>query len=187
MLLCSQQISDQTTRANNYYCYQNSSTLQITLSSSAHTAWQSTSNCSVQQCNISLDNDNNCRSSSIPCCNYLSFNSTSDCAPGILCSILQPCNNVILSCGSNDFVSFVNSCCTPQPVCLPILLTSFCRSGWFNTGSMINTRAWHTASVLTNETVSVTGKSSGYSLQSSVELYDPLTGSWTKTGSMNNP
>ncbi|CAF4448156.1 unnamed protein product [Rotaria socialis] len=120
---------NQTTRANNYFGYQNSSTVQITLSSSAHTAWQSTSNCSVQQCNISLNNDNNCRSSSIPCYNYLSFNSTSYCAPGILCSILQSCYNVALSCGSNDFVCIVNSCCTPQPVCLPILFTSFCPPG----------------------------------------------------------
>ncbi|CAF4343968.1 unnamed protein product, partial [Adineta steineri] len=56
---------------------------------------------------------------------------------------------------------------------------------WFYTGNMTNARYWHTASVLSNGKVLVTGGDNGNSLNS-VELYDPSTGTWTTTGSMTN-
>jgi len=60
---------------------------------------------------------------------------------------------------------------------------------WTMTGSMNNDRLAHTASVLTNGKVLVTGGFNSnyynYSLNTT-ELYDPSTGVWTLTGSMNN-
>ena len=58
--------------------------------------------------------------------------------------------------------------------------------GWSNTGSMNNGRYYHTASVLTNGKVLVTGGYNGSIYLSSAQLYDPLTGTWTNTGNMNN-
>ncbi|CAF4314768.1 unnamed protein product [Rotaria sordida] len=52
---------------------------------------------------------------------------------------------------------------------------------------MINVRYGHTASVLTNGKVLVTGGwGSIVDSVNSTELYDPSTGTWTMTGSMNN-
>ena len=53
---------------------------------------------------------------------------------------------------------------------------------WTATGSMIEARASHTATLLPNNKVLVAG-GSGTGL-ASAELYDPITGSWTSTGSM---
>jgi WD40 repeat protein len=50
---------------------------------------------------------------------------------------------------------------------------------------MHQTRWHHTASVLTNGKVLVTGGFSDTSLNST-ELYDPSTGNWTTTGSMHH-
>ena len=55
--------------------------------------------------------------------------------------------------------------------------------GWVNTGSMNNARDLHTASVLTNGKVLVTGGWNS-SILNSAELYDPSTGTWTITGNM---
>ena len=52
--------------------------------------------------------------------------------------------------------------------------------GWYDTGNMNYRRGWHTASVLTNGKVLVTG---GY--LNSAELYDPSTGVWNVTSNMN--
>ncbi|CAF3829490.1 unnamed protein product [Rotaria sp. Silwood1] len=57
---------------------------------------------------------------------------------------------------------------------------------WTMTGSMNNKRYLHTACVLTNGKVLVTGGETGSSELNSAELYDPSTGSWTLTDSMNN-
>ncbi len=57
--------------------------------------------------------------------------------------------------------------------------------GWSDTGSLNKTRGWHTASVLTNGKVLVTGGSNGIVNFNSAELYDPSTGVWTVTGNMN--
>ncbi|CAF3884692.1 unnamed protein product [Rotaria sp. Silwood1] len=60
---------------------------------------------------------------------------------------------------------------------------------WTITGSMHDARFGHTASVLTNGKVLVTGGAStspNTNYLNSAELYDPVTGIWTTTGSMNN-
>ncbi|CAF3744959.1 unnamed protein product [Rotaria sp. Silwood1] len=50
---------------------------------------------------------------------------------------------------------------------------------------MNSARYDHTASVLTNGKVLVTGGQNGISSLNSAKLYDPSTGTWTMTGSMN--
>ncbi|CAF3087356.1 unnamed protein product, partial [Rotaria sp. Silwood2] len=119
----------QTTTAPNYYCNVNNDAVKFTLSSSSHSAWQQTSNCSLQQCNTTSNDNNNCRLSSTPCFSYYTLNNTGHCAPGILCSILEPCDNITYNCASNACVCIVNSCCLPQAVCLPLRFINFCKSG----------------------------------------------------------
>jgi type II secretory pathway component GspD/PulD (secretin) len=51
---------------------------------------------------------------------------------------------------------------------------------------MINQRVYHTASVLLNGKVLVSGGYSDSNYINSAELYDPSSGIWTATGSMNN-
>ncbi|CAF1477256.1 unnamed protein product [Rotaria sp. Silwood1] len=122
-------VQGQTTIAPNYYCNDNNDVVQFTLSPSPHSAWQPTLNCSLQQCNTSSNDNNNCRSSSTPCYNYYTLNNVSYCAPGILCSILEPCDNITYNCASNTSVCVVNSCCSPQAVCLPLSSMNFCKLG----------------------------------------------------------
>ncbi|CAF3577643.1 unnamed protein product [Rotaria sp. Silwood1] len=69
------------------------------------------------------------RSSSTPCFYYFMLNKTSYCAPGILCSILEPCNNITFTCASATSVCVVNSCCSPQAVCVPWSATNLCKTG----------------------------------------------------------
>jgi N-acetylneuraminic acid mutarotase len=57
--------------------------------------------------------------------------------------------------------------------------------GWSKSGSMINARFDHTATVLQNGKVLVAGGYNGSHVISSAELYDPSTGTWTTTGSMS--
>lgn len=58
-------------------------------------------------------------------------------------------------------------------------------SGSFSaTGSMTNTRMNHTATLLTNGKVLITGGGSPGSVLASAEIYDPTTGIFTATGSM---
>ena len=53
-------------------------------------------------------------------------------------------------------------------------------------GNLHQGRAWHTASVLNNGQVLVTGgMDDGFFVINSSELYDPSTGSWTTVNSMN--
>ncbi|CAF4958417.1 unnamed protein product, partial [Rotaria sp. Silwood1] len=56
---------------------------------------------------------------------------------------------------------------------------------WTLTSYMNEPRSDHTASVLTNGKVLVTGGCYG-DCGNSTELYDPSTGNWTTTASMNN-
>jgi hypothetical protein len=56
---------------------------------------------------------------------------------------------------------------------------------WAGTGSMIQGRNGHTATLLTNGKVLVAGGYSNNVSIASSELYDPATGLWTSTGSMN--
>ncbi|CAF2132567.1 unnamed protein product [Rotaria magnacalcarata] len=180
--------------------------VEFTLSSSPHSGSQPALNCSLTQCSSGSNNPIDCLQSSTPCFGYRNINNMSYCAPGILCSILESCNNINYSCTSNTSVCVVNSCCSPQAVCLPVSLVNLCKSGWINTGSMNNARYDHTASVLTNGKVLVAGGSyagapmnstefgkvlvagGSYNNQvlNSAELYDPSAGVWTVTGSMNN-
>ena len=100
------------------------------LSSSPHSAVQPTSNCLLQQCHVSSNNNNNdCRSLSTPCYDYRTVNNTSYCAPGVLCSILEARNNINYKCSSNTSVCIINSCCSPQAVCLPLSWINFCKLG----------------------------------------------------------
>ncbi|CAF1375874.1 unnamed protein product [Adineta steineri] len=119
----------QTTQLPNYSCSENNASIQFTLSSLSHSAWNSTSSCSLQQCNTSLNGNNNCLSSSTPCYDYRTINNISYCAPGILCSILERCNNITKICSSNNSICIANSCCSPQAVCLPFLATYMCKTG----------------------------------------------------------
>ncbi len=119
----------QTTEAPNYSCNESNNVVKFTLFSAPHSAWQPALNCSLQQCYENSNNNNTCRSSSTPCFDYRTVNNSSYCAPGILCSILEPCDNMTLICASNTSICVVNSCCSQQPICLPLLLTNFCISG----------------------------------------------------------
>ncbi|CAF4099959.1 unnamed protein product, partial [Adineta steineri] len=177
-------VKGQTTQLPNYSCSENNATIQFTLSSSSHSASNSTSSCSLQQCNTSLNNNDNCRSSSTPCFDYRTINNISYCAPGILCSILERCDNITQTCSSNNSICVINSCCSSQAVCLPFLATRMCKTGWFSTGNMSAARYGHTASVLLNGLVLVTGGFDFSNYLNSVELYDPSTGTWTTTGSI---
>ncbi|CAF1482499.1 unnamed protein product, partial [Adineta steineri] len=55
---------------------------------------------------------------------------------------------------------------------------------WTITGNLSVARYSHTATVLANGSVLVTGGYTGSTYLSSAELYNPSTGTWTSTGSM---
>ena len=111
-----------------YSCSETDFTFEFTLSlSSHHSASQPTTHCSLKTCNISSNsNISSCRSPLTPCFDYRTSNYKSYCAPGILCSLLEPCDNITQSCASNTSVCIINSCCSIQTVCLPLPLTSLC-------------------------------------------------------------
>ena len=57
---------------------------------------------------------------------------------------------------------------------------------WTATGALNTTHSSHTATLLPNGKVLLTGSDTGYgSGGSSAELYDPATGTWTATGALN--
>ncbi|CAF0843424.1 unnamed protein product [Adineta ricciae] len=56
---------------------------------------------------------------------------------------------------------------------------------WTSTGNMKVARGYHTASMLSNGTILVTGGWNGIYSLDITELYDPSTGIWTATGNMN--
>src|SRR5436190_625278 len=61
---------------------------------------------------------------------------------------------------------------------------------WSITGSLITARYWHTASLLQNGKVLVAaGSDEGdlFTALASAELYDPDTGTWSKTASLSDP
>ncbi|CAF1680423.1 unnamed protein product [Adineta ricciae] len=63
-------------------------------------------------------------------------------------------------------------------------LCLFCLE-WQSTGNMSVARHVHTASILSNGKVLVTGGWTGSVSLNSAELYDPSTGNWTTTGTMS--
>lgn len=67
--------------------------------------------------------------SSTPCFDYRTINNTRYCAPAIQCSILEPCDNITHGCTSYNFVCVINSCCSPQAVCVPSVAINLCPSG----------------------------------------------------------
>jgi hypothetical protein len=119
----------QSTLVPNYSCDQDNDTVGFTLSPSPHSGWEPTSNCLLQQCVLSSNNNDSCRSSSTPCFDYRTINNTCFCAPGILCAILEPCNSTTYTCESDALVCVVNSCCSPPAICIPSSWTDFCILG----------------------------------------------------------
>lgn len=75
-------------------------------------------------------------------------------------------------------------------LCIVLLSTTLCfgqTGNWTATGSMSNAREKHTATLLLNGKVLVTGSfNNSGGVLSSAELYDPSTGIWTETGNMNS-
>ncbi|CAF1183189.1 unnamed protein product [Adineta ricciae] len=122
-------LKDQTAASLSYSCAYRNTSVQFTLLTSAHSASNSASSCSLQQCNGTSADNQTCSLSPTPCFDYRTMNNISYCAPGVDCSVLQPCDNVTHSCASNDSVCIVNSCCSPSAVCLPVLTTEFCSRG----------------------------------------------------------
>src|SRR5215467_897320 len=56
---------------------------------------------------------------------------------------------------------------------------------WASTGSLNTARGYHTATLLPNGKVLVAGGANGGPSLATVELYDPATGAWTTTGTLN--
>ena len=57
---------------------------------------------------------------------------------------------------------------------------------WTPTGSLITSRSGHTATLLLDGKVLVTGGNHNSSVTATAELYDPASGVWTATGNMHN-
>ena len=121
------QLIGQTTQADGYYCPVGSINVRVQSSSMSHSARDYLSGCSRSLCN-SRNTTYSCRLSSTPCFDYRTANNVSYCAPGILCSILEPCNNITGTCSQNNSIFVVNSCCQPKAVCLPSLYISLCQA-----------------------------------------------------------
>ncbi len=65
---------------------------------------------------------------------------------------------------------------TGLPVCPP--------PSWASTGAMLMTRQNHTATLLPDGKVLVTGGYDGFSFTTMAEVYDPASGTWSATGAM---
>lgn len=110
----------------NYFCNVENNQVGFSSSSSYHSAWNSTMNCVLSECNSI---NSSCRSSSTPCFRYQTISNGSICAPGVLCSLLEICDNITYRCSSNNSICVRNSCCSSSYICLPKILTNFCSSG----------------------------------------------------------
>lgn len=107
-----------------YTCSANNATAEFSsvAPTFSHSAWNSTENCSLTQCQTST---HDCRSSQTHCFDYRTVNNISYCAPASDCFILEACNG---TCSSNLFVCVINTCCRPKARCLPLFLTTLCPS-----------------------------------------------------------
>ena len=56
---------------------------------------------------------------------------------------------------------------------------------WTLTGSMVNARVWHTATVLADGRVLIAGGVTGGGASATAEIYDAVMGTFSPTGSMN--
>src|SRR5437870_11093564 len=74
-------------------------------------------------------------------------------------------------------------------VCLPASAIPAHAQQWSQTGSLGTARSQHTASLLANGKVLVVGGISALnpccSMTATAELYDPVTGQWSATGSLS--
>ena len=110
-------------------CSVNYSTINLELLSTPHSGWEPLSNCSLSLCNFGSSNITNssCLTPSASCFDYRSRNNTSYCAPGAICSLMEPCN-MTGECSTNTSVCVINSCCASRKVCLPLQWISLCSS-----------------------------------------------------------
>jgi N-acetylneuraminic acid mutarotase len=133
----------------------------------------------------------------------------------VTCSELVSCGSSNNVCDNPDHICVSHPRCHSLPVCYPVsmidqrlcppievtnstitstttvtsttaTITTTQNRRWLNTASMNITRSSHTASVLTNGKVLVTGGSNGFSALNDTELYDPSTDSWTIIGNLND-
>ena len=92
---------------------------------------------------------------------------------------ILPNGKVLVAGGDNSTTESMNSAELYDPL----------TGNWSITGKMHNTRMCHTATVLLNGKVLVNGGDDYYSTSgltlATAELYDPLTGNWSKTGDMS--
>jgi len=104
-------------------------------------------------------------------------------ARGSHTATLLPNGEVLVAGGvSNGSSPWSNSCATTAELYNPST------GQWTTTGSMTKTRASHTATLLNDGSVLVAGglcNGGGAYADNSAELYDPSTGTWKATGSMN--
>lgn len=117
-----------TIQSSNYTCRETDVNLQFTIVQTNHSAWQPATSCARSLCDIISNDESSCRSYSAPCFAYQSLNFGRMCAPAFLCSVLEPCNQVNFSCSSNSSICVINSCCSPQAVCLPSTSIKYCVS-----------------------------------------------------------
>lgn len=120
--------SGQTTTARDNHCIEMNNEIEFSQSSLPHSEYQFVLNCSLAKCSLNSNGNNSCKSSSTPCFDYRSYDNNSYCAPGVLCDILETCNNITRSC-ANGVIGIVKSCCSPRAICLPLIATSFCPLG----------------------------------------------------------
>ena len=114
---------------SNYLCTGNDGYIQFSSLQVAHSAVQPSTNCSLSECTTFANTENICLAATAPCYSYRMANGSQFCAPGILCSILEPCDNQTLICSSSDAECIINSCCSSQYVCIPRAALRFCSQG----------------------------------------------------------
>jgi hypothetical protein len=75
---------------------------------------------------------------------------------------------------------------SPPPIVTNAELYDPATGQWTSAGSLVNSRYWHTATLLPNGTVLVAGGDGTNGFLARTELYDPVTGTWSATGNLAN-